>query len=589
MSAQVRTLFSVLIVASATSNVGCKNRSGDSDAKASESGSSAPDSWAAERQQKQASLDAHLATFKKEAQYFAEVPMSVKGIPYILFKSFPVIFPEIWKDPDFLDLGLPKNPRSDAGLPIGLGLTKDPQNRLEFRAVRMVNKSCGSCHVGHVKTADDKTLLIYGAPNSAYDENAFNTRVLQTLNHPKFNYETFSSAFVSSESRSKILKNYIGGSLAFASDVAAIKVANLTSNLFAELKKSGQIGNSVFATVQRPGKSFDKADPTKPSLNYPHPGHVDSFGMGVARGLVARDTLEATVYADAILSTFPGMVDYHATFMQKGRGAANWDGSQDIPEVRPLITALSQVGDPALISYDVNLFALEFTRALPAPPYPFAVNAAAAARGKTHFDEYCVSCHYAGSKTIHPYPESGTSSNRSRVISAEIRKEIVTLYQSACDYIDGKPALEKYKLFCHEAETRDGSGTPTRLGRRLTAEELVRLPGTIPNGELPDSKRGYTADPLVGIWARAPYLHNGSVPTLYHLLVPGERPAKFVRGDLTYDQEKLGFRWKSGEATGTEFDTSLAGMANTGHDSKGDYWKNNPEQLADLLEYLKTL
>ena len=576
----------VLVVAA---SYGCRSRAPESGVKEDVSTSEGPQDWEVQRQQKQERVDAHMATFKKEAQYFAEVPMSVKGVPYILFKSFPVIFPEIWQDPDFLDLGLPKNPRAGSGLPIGLGLTEDPQHRLEFRAMRMVNKACGTCHIGHVKVSPEKTLLIYGAPNSAYDENAFNRRMLATLNSPRFTYETFSAAFVSSQTRSKILKNYIGGFLSFTSDLAVLNAAAASTELFADLRKNGQIGNAVFAAVQKPGKSFDKNDPTKPSLSHPHPGHVDSFGMGVARGLVARDAIEAGVFAETILSNFPGMVDYHATFMQKDRGAANWDGSQNIAEVRPLITALSQVGDPALMSYEVNIAALEFTRALPAPPFPFPVNGASAARGKLHFQEKCATCHYPGAKTIHPYPETGTSSNRTRVISAEIRKEIVDLYQRACDYIDSKETLGKYRLFCHVAEVRNANGTPTSLGRRMTDEELVRLPGTIPNDETPDSKRGYTADPLVGIWARAPYLHNGSVPTLYHLLVPSERPAKFVRGDISYDPEKVGFNWQSGQAVGAEFDTALAGMQNGGHDSDGDYWKNNPDQLSDLLEYLKTL
>ena len=50
-----------------------------------------------------------------------------------------------------------------------------------------------------------------------------------------------------------------------------------------------------------------------------------------------------------------------------------------------------------------------------------------------------------------------------------------------------------------------------------------------------------------GIWARAPYLHNGSVPTLGHMLCAQVRPARFLRGVLYYDQAMGGFEWAMGD------------------------------------------
>jgi hypothetical protein len=120
-----------------------------------------------------------------------------------------------------------------------------------------------------------------------------------------------------------------------------------------------------------------------------------------------------------------------------------------------------------------------------------------------------------------------------------------------------------------------------------------------PNGDpLPDSEileptGGYIQIPLVGAWQTAPYLHNGSVPTLYHLLT-GDRPDTFYRGNFAYDQELVGYTWD--EATSRRallYDTSLDGYANTGHSGPafngGIDWEAKPSQLRDLLEYLKTL
>src|ERR1700694_4819378 len=56
-------------------------------------------------------------------------------------------------------------------------------------------------------------------------------------------------------------------------------------------------------------------------------------------------------------------------------------------------------------------------------------------------------------------------------------------------------------------------------------------------------KTWYNALPLGGVWAQAPYLHNGSVPTLYHLLVPSERPTVFMKGRLDYDKKLVGYAW----------------------------------------------
>ena len=106
----------------------------------------------------------------------------------------------------------------------------------------------------------------------------------------------------------------------------------------------------------------------------------------------------------------------------------------------------------------------------------------------------------------------------------------------------------------------------------------------------------YKARSLNGIWATAPYLHNGSVPTLYDLLLPvkrdgdpedGEyRPAKFFVGAREFDPEKVGF--ESEGYDGFEFNTTIQrGNKNTGHEY-GAGRLSETERL-ELLEYLKSL
>jgi hypothetical protein len=84
---------------------------------------------------------------------------------------------------------------------------------------------------------------------------------------------------------------------------------------------------------------------------------------------------------------------------------------------------------------------------------------------------------------------------------------------------------------------------------------------------------GYVARPLAGGWATAPYLHNGSVPTLADLLEPAHRrPIVFPVGHREYDPARVGFVSRF-EDVPTEqqrdffvFDTRIAGNRNTGHE-----------------------
>jgi hypothetical protein len=117
----------------------------------------------------------------------------------------------------------------------------------------------------------------------------------------------------------------------------------------------------------------------------------------------------------------------------------------------------------------------------------------------------------------------------------------------------------------------------------------------------PKAHDGYNALPLGGVWAQAPYLHNGSVPTLYHLLVPSERPTVFMKGRLDYDKKLVGYAWDLGPVAGHEegyrFDTAaFPALSNRGHDKNrtdGDNtwkldWSGDKSGAMAIIEYLKT-
>jgi hypothetical protein len=108
---------------------------------------------------------------------------------------------------------------------------------------------------------------------------------------------------------------------------------------------------------------------------------------------------------------------------------------------------------------------------------------------------------------------------------------------------------------------------------------------------------GYVAPPLDGVWASAPYFHNGSVPTLWHVLHPDQRPVVWLRSEDGYDRQHVGLEVESFDTlpraaytSATQrrryFDTRRPGKSAAGHEFPSAL--SEPERQA-VLEYLKTL
>ena len=101
---------------------------------------------------------------------------------------------------------------------------------------------------------------------------------------------------------------------------------------------------------------------------------------------------------------------------------------------------------------------------------------------------------------------------------------------------------------------------------------------------------GYIAPPLDGIWATAPYFHNGSVPTVAQVLDSKNRPERWKRSDdsMDYDHDRVGwlYKAKSGRSGKLTFDTTRPGYGNGGHTFGDDL---SDEQRTAVVEYLKTL
>jgi mono/diheme cytochrome c family protein len=199
------------------------------------------------------------------------------------------------------------------------------------------------------------------------------------------------------------------------------------------------------------------------------------------------------------------------------------------------------------------------------PKYPFAIDRVRAARGEALFVKTCAGCH-------------GTYENDR----------------------DGYPVY-KEPLFIPLSVVGTDSARLDGVTPRF--RELVKANPLNDIIQSTDLGRGYLAQRLHGIWARFPYLHNGSVPTLYALLNPSARPALFsvrhageadrfdrVNVGLNDDPKMPARSLKRAAAKGDRsvYDTSLYEHSSKGHDFAALRALTDPERY-DLIEYLKTL
>jgi mono/diheme cytochrome c family protein len=193
-----------------------------------------------------------------------------------------------------------------------------------------------------------------------------------------------------------------------------------------------------------------------------------------------------------------------------------------------------------------------------APPFPFDTAdpkvAPKVARGKGVFQQECAKCHVDRAGAVVPIDEVRT--DRERLWS-------------------------------------------WNEGAARRSNEIVRSFGIERKGLVEENPKGYIAAFLDGIWLRAPYLHNGSVPTLRDLLEPvAKRPQVFYRGYDVYDPidvgfislesqaKRLGASWDAVKAVATPYDVRWRSNGNMGH----EYGVSLPAGDKDaLIEYLKTL
>jgi hypothetical protein len=296
----------------------------------------------------------------------------------------------------------------------------------------------------------------------------------------------------------------------------------------------------------------------------------------------------------------PAPIDIKSVNWATERFHANWDGNQGASS-RTLASGASATGDPRMVNVRIHEPLNPFIDNLPPPPYPFAsVDIPRAREGKALFNTWCATCHTPKNKTIYTASSLGVDPNRTLVNTSVSRYGLAALVMEACTIYGLNNAGQPGADWC----------MPNGPWQARLDEYFRDTPRRVADGA-----NGYKADMLRGIWAQAPYLHNGSVPTLGQLLCASTRPRRFLRGNLHYDEGMVGFEWSDRPADRygsndtihiREYDTSIPGKANTGHTYGGDMCPDTAglDPIADrkeiekritgskagaLLAYLKTL
>ncbi len=581
---------------------------------------------------------------QQQRQSYYHLSQGSEILPWILLTAVDVADPGSSKPfvENLSRYGLLPDPGRDDGLPVGLTVATNP---FTF-GMDFVGITCAACHVGELRH-DGKAVRVDGAPNmfnlQLFYSQAVEALLATTSDRGKLwdmakrlgrqDWQRYSVAAPFVRPATLV---YYGANVLLHRDrldarlelIDVIRVAQEqrdaahptsgfgrldafdgTRNfLFTRLRKADSNGTfavnranlvKLDAAVKFPPLWSRKAMPPEPVEAYrDQPGRFPSVW-----GFKDYDWVEWTIDTDTVMErNFTETLGAGATVvLDPKRTGSLFDSSIPMP----------------------NMHALEWLAYYIDPPrWPEAAFGAIkpdlAAAGETIFRGSCAGCHEYGNdqrtaaglirlrgrrpeevgtdataalRISCPVPDTGALSIPPRSYSADdsrLLKDCAgvkagTAFEGASFARTVQAAVDGIKQKAYQAAGIDAA--QQRVMEDLDRRKIVTWRDTLLDTKAPYGP--YAARPLYGIWAAAPFLHNGSVPSLYDLLLPPERrPKTFALGARRYDPVKLGF---AVETSCTQQDC-LVDTTRTGDRNGGHLWGTDlsePDRMA-LLEYLKT-
>jgi hypothetical protein len=543
----------------------------------------------------------------RQVFYFTPQGTEVKGLRYDWFRALELPFStQRFAAPEYLarfgfliDPAQKATPDNPGNLPVGFARHKKPGSQDEYLDI-----TCAACHTGELRFNGQAVRIDGGSAQHVLPSSVPTLR---------------------------------GGSFGQA------LVASLTSTYYTPWKferfARNVLGDDYDTRRQQLRKDFKASLDTfvKVAWNDTHrglypteegPGRTDAFGR-IANASFG-DAISPRNYRVA-----NAPVDYPQLWDMWTFDWVQWNGSAQQPMARNIGEALG-VG-ATLNFFDANgqplkgddrypssvrlrdLHLIEQTlQRLKPPAWPEALLGAVdkplAAQGRELFSENCAGCHVPRSVQsdgrwvqhlkMLPVDYIGTDPGAANNIAdhrfdlsslqwdpAELAKLDVQLQPTPSEPLD----LSKLSSARGLAYITAFVGNRAYLDASIPLAQQPAMNGFgLPIGVR--EMRAYKARPLAGVWATAPFLHNGSVPSLYQLLSPqDERATTFYKGTFEYDPRHLGYRTEA-FSNGFVFDTRITGNHNSGHEFRAGKRGNGvigrllqPQERWALLEYLKVL
>lgn len=484
----------------------------------------------------------------EDLDFFLHGSMSTEVVPERVLRAFIKTYPDLFPSQDLSHLGLVPDP--DFGWPIGFS-RKEVKHLGGLPAVGI---NCASCHFVRItSSASAKPIQILGGTSHFDVEAFFGAVIVATFRTADpVNMKRFLSAYGEIDASDKKGKAVFES--AWDEQQDPIKVAVSADPFGSRGVETGQLHtitstdldlggwdnlprvatsmlklfHNMRAALHVPDQPPEKAPPVS------GPGRNDAFGLLSASLLNAPQP-----YAP---------IKFGLVWNVEKRTWVHWDGNTNSPIARNLLASLG-LGAPmhgrrADLDFATVKRQTDLSEKIRPPRYPFKIDKTAAKRGAAHYETKCNSCHGGpeSDKRLYPVAEVGTDPNRASMFTEKL--------------------AGSFNKFLAELEA-EGYEPPKEFGVRSTGK--------------------YWAASLEGVWARSPYLHNGSVRTMQELLTPPVQRAKtFHRGSQEFDTTQMGFT----DTGPYVLDASTPGNSNAGHDYGTAL---TAAQKRDLLEYLKTL
>lgn len=559
----------------------------------------------------------------------------------------PFCKPKLLADSDYLALlGFIPGEVSrynQAGLPVGFSVEYGVTTQSMDKPVNLIGFTCAACHTGQMTYKG--TAIRYDGGPAMTNLTAFTSKQFLSMFETKYSprhFKRFAARVLGEENTEKnrqalkkafskvflalikqqfqvievqVLEQILadietGQESKILSNIASVAKANLQNiEGYTRLDALNRIGNTVFSVDAEKPQNYV---PVNAPVNYPHIWTASWFDWVQYDGSImqpmirnAGEALGGSAYVDL-----------------NGQSSKQFNSSLPVDNIYKIEQLLA----------GSNPFSQKSFNGLKAPQWPEdilgKIDQAKAAQGEQLYQKHCQSCHFPATTSEAFWTEkywSMTNQANERLLNLKVidldtigtDPGQATIIQTRTVDIEGMNLdtvvyAEDKEGKCKEMRVNSNEeGSKNQLfafALGAVVQETVNywyIQHNIPpaerqkmNGNRINCLRalaGYKARPLNGIWATAPYLHNGSVPSLFDLLSPvAERPSTFYLGHLEFDPIKVGYITEKEDGL-TFLDTKKTGNLNTGHEFNSGTGKGiigprlSVEERKALVEYLKTL